>query len=71
MESTQISRSSLADPMGNPMAHPMGDPMRPLIARTDGRTNERGSHLLNKSSSYVISGKRGDISFTHSGGDCE
>lgn len=42
-----------------------------LITRTDGRTNERVSHLLKKSFSYVIGGKTREISFTNSGGDCE
>ena len=42
-----------------------------LITRTDGRTNERVSHLLNKSSSYVTCAKNQGISSSMLGGECE
>lgn len=40
-----------------------------LITRTDGRTDERVSHLLNKSSSYVLSAKNQGILSSISGGE--
>lgn len=53
MEQATITRNPIADPMRNPITYPRWGKGKTLIARTDGRTNERVSHLLDKSSSYV------------------
>lgn len=65
MEQANFAGNPIADPMGNPM----GDPMRLLIARTDGRTNERVNHLPDKSSSYVLCAENKGISSSTIGGE--
>ncbi len=57
MEQTTVTRNPIADPMRDPMANPIEGFCKTLIARTDGRTDERVSHLLKKPSSYVLSAK--------------
>jgi hypothetical protein len=60
-----------ANPTGNPIRDPKPHPMRLLIARTDGRTNGRVTHLLKKSFSYVTRGRNQGNSISLGGGDCE
>lgn len=64
MEQTAITSNPIADPMADPMPNPIWGKGKTLIARTDGRTNERVSHLLNKSFSSVLSAKNQGISTT-------